>query len=119
MMRNIPFNRFGGTSRTSLYTWVSNTSASTCSCRSACDLHIDHTFSAHAEHGWSTCRCAIDHATHAQPDRLRLIMLTPQMLLQLLVGLPLEMAEPGWKGTARFVYEFDFIYNVVVTTSAY
>ena len=25
------------------------------------------------------------------------------MLLQLLVGLPLEMAEPGWKGTARFV----------------
>ena len=32
-------------------------------------------------------------------------MLTPQMLLQLLVGLPLEMAEPGWKGTARFVYD--------------
>ena len=25
------------------------------------------------------------------------------MLLQLLVGLPLEMAEPGWKGTARSV----------------
>ena len=24
------------------------------------------------------------------------------ILMQLLVGLPLEMAEPGWKGTARF-----------------
>ena len=41
-------------------------------------------------------------------------MLTPKMLLQLLVGLPLEMAEPGWKGTARFVYELDFIYNSMV-----
>ena len=51
MMRNISFNRFGGTSRISLCTWVSNTSASTCSCRCARDLHIRHAYSAHAEHG--------------------------------------------------------------------
>ena len=30
------------------------------------------------------------------------------MLMQLIVGLPLEMAEPGWKGTARFIENWQF-----------
>ena len=32
------------------------------------------------------------------------------MLMQLIVGLPLEMAEPGWKGTARYLPVWYFMF---------